>query len=109
MDIGRLRDVVLFRVNLGATAGAGGQDNYTDLLTTRGRLTRSSGSRSAQFGDIEIGESWTLVVRKQAKLTANLSTSLKVVVEGQTYTMQGWEETGNRPYYYRIILSTERG
>lgn len=107
MDIGNLDKVVVFMVNNSTDLGAGGKDNYVALLTTRGYLTKGGGSRSSAFSDILSGESFTLYVRQQRLLTANLTTSLKAVINGQTYTMQGWEDIEDKHLYYRLNMSKQ--
>ena len=94
-------------VNYSLELGAGGKDNYNPLLTTRGYLQKGGGSRSAQYADIVGNESYTLYVRQQSLLTENLSISLKALIQGQFYTVQGWEDIEDKHMYYKFNLSKQ--
>src|SRR3954469_16606608 len=101
MGIGKFDKTVTFLMNNATTLGAGGKDNYVPLLTTRGYLVKGGGSRTSAYGEIEGNESWTLHVRQQSLLTANLSISLKVLIQGQIFTLQGWEDIKDKHLYYK--------
>lgn len=109
MDIGNFDKTVTFMVNNSTDLGAGGRDNYVPLLTTRGYLQKGGGSRTNSFSDIEGGESWTLYVRQQRLLTDNLSMSLKVLIRGLVYTMQGWEDIEDKHLYYKFNITKNVG
>lgn len=105
--IGLMDKVVAFQVNTPAASGAGNRDIYTTAVTTRGYLKYGSGSRNGGFQDIQADQSWSLTVRKQAALTAILSVSLKVVIESQTYTVQGWADINEDHFYYKFSLTRQ--
>lgn len=103
--VGNMDKVVVFSTNAPTTEGAGKHDVYSTLLTTRGFLERSSGDRSLVFGEIDGNSSWTLIVRKQAALTAALAMSLKVEIDGRLYTVTAWEDIKEKHFYYKFNLT----
>jgi hypothetical protein len=107
MAIGKFDKVVVFKTDTPSDLGAGAEDNYTTLLTTRGRLERNGGGRSGAFADITGTESWTLWVRKQTALVNALSIAMKVEIEGYLYAVTGWEDIEERHFYYKFSLNKE--
>lgn len=105
--IGAMYHTVEVLVNSGGTLGAGGDDNYTTLLTTRGSLRASSGSRNNAFAVIEGGNSWTIITRYQDTIWNALRMSTKLQIDGVRYTMQSWERVNdNRRAYIRFNVTT---
>lgn len=109
MDVGKMDKVVLFRINNSTQLGAGGQDGYADLLTTRGYFKQDSGSRDGAFADIQSGSSGSLTVRRQSLLTSNLSTSLQIVFDGRTFIVHSWEDVSEEHFYYKFRITDQRG
>lgn len=109
MAIGAFDKRVTFMVNNSSMLGAGGQDGYVDLVTTRGRLVKGGGGRNVSFGEIVGNESYTLTVRQQKILRDNISMSLKARIDGKVYTMQGWEDIEDKHLYYKIELTKQVG
>lgn len=109
MDIGNFNKTVTFLVNNSTDLGAGGQDGYVPLTTTRGFLRKSSGGRNNAFGDIQGDESWVLYTRQHKLLSDNLSMSLKVLIEGRVFTMQSWESMEDKHLYYRFNITKQVG
>ena len=109
MDIGNFDKTVTFLVNNSTDLGAGGKDNYTPLLTTRGYLRKGGGGRTNAFNDIEGNESWTLYTRQQALLAANLTMSLKMLIQGQVFTLQGWEDIEEKHLYFKFNITKQVG
>lgn len=105
--VGNMDKVVVFKQNAPTALGAGNKDGYSTLLTTRGYLKKSVGSRNSGFSDILGDSSYFLTVRKQAALTAALKMSLKVEIENRTYTIQGWEDIEEEHFYYRFSLTRQ--
>lgn len=100
---------VVFKKNTPSAKGAGAVDSYATFLTTRGRLTQSSGNRGFSFGELAEQTSWKLSVRACADLDSNISASVKVEIDSETYTVDSWNVTESRPYYYEIKLNKKRG
>jgi hypothetical protein len=106
--IGNMDKVVLFRTNSGAQLGAGGQDAYTDLLTTRGSLKKVSGRTGLSFGDILTSDTWTLIVRVQSALTAALSNSLRISIDSRSFKVDSWEDVNEDHFYYKFTITEQR-
>lgn len=107
MAIGKFDKVVVFKIDTPTNLGAGAEDSYTTLLTTRGRLERNGGGRSGGFADIVGTESWTLWVRKQTALVDALSIAMKVDIDGARFTVTGWEDIEERHFYYKFSLNKQ--
>lgn len=103
--IGEMRQSVKLCINVPTAQGSGAIDNYGILLTTRGRLRRSSGGRSLTFSEIEGNSSYTLITRFQQDIEANISISSKWLIDGVFYTVDSWEKVGEIKFYYKFSLS----
>lgn len=108
MDIGELNKVVVFKQNNPIQKGAGKEDVYTTLLTTRGKMTQLNSSRGTQYGEISEGARWELIVRYETDLEDALSMKLKVEYEGRTFTVDSWVKEDEKRFYYKFILSEQR-
>ena len=108
MGIGFLNKVVVFKKNTPTTLGAGSKDAYTTLLTTRGTIRKQNGSRGISFGEILESSSYELIVRVQILLESNLSTSIKVEMDGRLFTVSSWEKIEEKRFYYKIQLNEQR-
>lgn len=111
--IGQFRQTVVFMANTATTSATtireavttgGKNDNYSILLTTRGRLRKSNGSRGLSFGLVADDETYELVCRFQTALEASLRTDTKIIIDSKTYTPQSWEKVDqlNHIYIFRI-------
>lgn len=101
-----MREVVVFLTNTPTAKGAGWEDNFTTLLTTRGQLINDSNSRGMQFGSIEDNNRSTLRVRFQSALAAALRSDTKIVISGITYTMNGRPKlVDQRKHLYEFSIS----
>lgn len=105
--IGKMRDVCVLKSNATTDLGAGGLDNYVALLTTRGYLKKASGGRGVSFGDIAIGNTHTLIVRKSSQMTGSLRRDSKWEIKGRTFTINDYEEMED-PHYYKFSLTEQR-
>lgn len=106
--IGKMDQVVAFQTNSPAASGSGNRDIYTTVLTTRGYLKSGGGSRDGSYQDIAGNENWTLVVRKQTALVAILGMSLKVLINGKTFTVQHFEDVEQEHFYYKFSLTRQQ-
>lgn len=107
MEVGQLNKVVVFKQNTPTTLGAGAKDAYTTLLTTRGSLRKLNGNRGLSFGELLETNSFEMITRYQVALENNLKMSVKVEVEGKTYTIQSFEKVGEKRFYYKFILNQQ--
>ena len=105
MEVGRLNKVVTFKSNTPTDKGAGAADSYATLLTTRGYLKKSSGSRGFSFGELSESSSWILITRYQQDIEDNLRMDMKLEIDGRTFTVTGWEKMEEKRFYYEIQLS----
>lgn len=103
--IGQMRQVVKLCLNQPTQRGAGWQDNYGILLTTRGRLKQSSGYRNASEGEIQGDKTFELIVRYQQAIESTISISSKWLIDGVFYTIHSWEKKDQETFlYYRFLL-----
>jgi len=103
--IGDSRQVVTLCLNAATSQGAGGTDNYGALVTTRGKLAKSSGNRGLLSGEIEGNSSYTLTVRYQQAIAFNTSISAKWLIDNVFYTITSWDKVGERDFYYKFQLN----
>lgn len=103
--LGQMRTIAKLCLNIPTSQGAGYTDNYGILLTTRGKLEKSSGSRSLLSGEIEGNSSYNLTVRYQQAIDVNLSISSKWLIGGIFYTIDSWEKVEEINFYYKFRLS----
>lgn len=103
--IGDMRQSVTLCLNAPTSLGAGGRDNYGALLTTRGKLSKSSANRALTFGEIQGESSYTLVVRYQQAIDVNISISAKWLIDNVFYTIESWEKIEQRNFYYKFRLN----
>ena len=109
MAVGKLKEVVRFEVNYAEVLGAGYDDVYYELLTTRGYLKKLHGKRSNETGEIVNTGSYELYVRYQAYIEANLNVGVKIVINGKDYKIETWERTEEKNFYYKFIINEKRG
>lgn len=102
--IGKMWRRVEFLKNVPVSSGAGNKDGYELSLTTRGELVRNGGNREAGMGDINGFISFTLRVRKHNALTALITMSLKIRIDGQVYTIHSWDTTDRMYDRFNIYL-----
>lgn len=109
MVVGQLKEIVRFDFNYPADLGAGFQDNYFELLTTRGYLKKLKGQRSNESGEIVNKGSYELWVRYQAYLENHLNAGLKIIIHGREYTIETYEKVEEKNFYYKFIINEKRG
>ncbi len=108
MDVIRLDKVVVFKVNTPAAASTGGGvDSYSTLLTTRGNLSRRSGSKGFNAGEHAFDNSYQLVVRYQDAIYNAIRTDLKVVIDSVTYTIHSWEKIEEKRFYLKFTIISQ--
>jgi hypothetical protein len=114
-SIGQMRSKVTFMVNNAATSASitrdevitgGKNDFYSVLLVTRGRMRNKSGSRGLLLGILEVKDQFELICRFQSSLEANIKSDTKVVVDGQTYTIFGFNKFDEINHLYIFYLNT---
>ena len=102
-----MTEVVVFLQNTPTVQGAGWVDNYTTLLTTRGQLIDSGGSRSLSFGEVADNSSMKLRVRFQAALEAAIRSDMKIVISGNTYTFSSFKLIDQKKHLYEFNIQTQ--
>lgn len=101
-----MRSSVVFKQNNPTALGAGQQDVYTDLLTTRGRLRKMSGRKDLSFAMIEGADNYELICRFQSALESALKANMKVFVDSVSFTIQSWEKIDQLNHLYKFTLNT---
>ena len=99
---------MVFQQNTPVQKGAGYEDSYADLITTRGGLRSLSSSRGFSFGEMLQTNSFELIVRFQTALESALRGDMKVVIDGRTFTIATWEKVGEKRFYYRMVINEEK-
>lgn len=99
---------MLKNVPTDATTG-GAIDHYGIIVTTRGRLRKSSGNRALTFGEIINDESYELIMRYQQAIENDLRIDTKFLINGLVYTIDSWEKFEEINFYYRIKMSIHKG
>lgn len=108
--IGQMRSVVQMLKNNPTPATTGGQrDVYGVLLTTRGRLRKSSGGRTLSFAEIVNAESYRLITRYQQGIENDLRVDSKFIIDGLVYTLNSWDKYREINFYYLFDLSIYKG
>lgn len=112
IEIGQLKKIVVFKKNTPIAKGAGKKDVYATLLTTRGYLERSSGSRTLEAGQEISSNRWTLVTRFQNALLTEIDvnrSNMKVEIDSKTFLINGTPELiDERRMYYRFSLTQQQ-
>lgn len=80
-------------------------DNYSLLLTTRGRLRKKSGNRGLDLGLIESKETYELICRYQNALESDLQVDVKILIDGKLFTISSWEKIDEIKHIYRFELN----
>ena len=118
LKIGQMRSAVVFKVNTptasattdrAAVTSGGQNDSYASSVTTRGRLRKSSGSRSLDLGQLSGQESYELMCRYDSSLNSILKVNGKVTVDNVEYTIQSWEVVDQIKHIYKFQLNTQVG
>lgn len=99
--------IVAFRKNTPVAKGAGFEDGYATLVTTRGQLRKKSSYRNLQGGELGFNNQYELIVRYQQTIEDNMRSDLKVLIDSVTYTIAGWEKTGEKRFYLKFDLNRQ--
>ncbi len=103
--IGELRSIIRFETNDPNVLGAGMQDDYATLLTTRGKLTKLSGRRAVEGMAVMLNSDYRLIVRLQEALTLN--NRIRVVIDNRYFTIDSIEKIDQKRFYYSLDLSEQ--
>lgn len=97
IEIGQLRSVVQFKINLPVALGAGFTDDFFDFGQTRGFLKSRGGRRNLITGEIESGNEYDLYVRYQPYYAR---VDLRIVIDGRNFTINSIEnvEEGKKSF-----------
>ena len=105
IGIGDMRQKGTFRQNAPIDNGSGGQsDNYTDLLTCRGRLRKLKGNKGLEDSDVVQNKGYEWVCRFQLGIVINVDTAL--VINGTYYRISDYEKIDELNHFYRFIIQS---
>ena len=108
MDIGKLNKEIVFKQNVPLTKGAGKEDAYTTLLTTRGSMVQKSSSRGSNYGEIYDAKNWECVTRWQEALDGLDFMKMKLEYDSKTFQITSVEKIGEKRFYLKFGLSEQR-
>ena len=104
ISIGEMRQSGTLRKNNPVNNASGGQnDNYTDVLTCRGRFRQRSANKSLEQGDIVQNKSFEWIIRYQSAVVLDVDSAW--VIGGTYYRIASWEKVDQMPHFYRFILN----
>lgn len=104
ISIGDMRQKGTLRKNMPVENTSGGMnDNYTDVLTCRGRLRKMKGNKALEQGDFVANKGYEWVCRYQNAI--QIDTDSIWVIAGQSYRINDWEKVDEIPHFYRFIIS----
>lgn len=103
--IGELRQSGQLQTNAPTQQGAGFKDNFTTLLTCRGRLIKLRGGRILDNGEILINGGWEWICRFQTAIEdITTKKSIRWIIDGRYFTVNNYELIDQKKRYYRFIL-----
>ena|SRR5213595_140483 len=105
IERGLMVKICEFKTNSRPQKGAGTSDSYSTLLQCRGYLKKGSGSRVLNNGEVFFDDSFTLITDFIQDLSDNLSSDLKVSIDGILYTVDAWEKIDQKRFYLKFNLS----
>lgn len=104
ISIGDMKQTGTLRKNNPINNVSGGQnDNYSDVLTCRGRFRQRSASKSLEQGDIVQNKSFEWICRFQTGIVLDPDSTW--VIGGVYYRISAWEKVDQMPHFYRFILN----
>lgn len=103
-SIGEMRSVVKVMQNQPTENASGGtDDNFIVMLTTRGKLTRNSGRKDIEAGNVQFDKSFKLQIRFQIGLVINKD--LRMNIDGTDYMIVDWYLDEEIKHWYNFILN----
>lgn len=104
IGIGEMRQKGTLKQNSPVANDSGGQDdNYTGILTCRGRLRQNSGSKRLENGEIVQNKGWQWICRFQQAITIDADTAWEI--DGKFYRITNWEKIDQLNHWYEFTLS----
>lgn len=107
MAIGKMTETVIFLTNTPVVKGAGWEDSYSTLLTTRGQLIDGSGGRSLSYGEVADSASKRLLVRFQNNLESAMRSDIKILINSITYTMTSFRLVDQKKHLYEFQIQCQ--
>lgn len=104
-EIGEMRSIVRFEVNNSTALGAGRKDDYEELLTTRGKLRKITGSRGLALGEALLESQWELECRFQIDLENNVRKNSRLVIDNRFFTIAKMEVIDQKRRMYKFTLN----
>lgn len=103
--IGQLRSTVRFETNTPVRKGAGFEDDYAELLTTRGQLIEGTGRLSTDSGSVVLFSKYTLYVRMQDALI--LGKNVRAVINNRIFRIESYKQVDQKKFFYRLELNED--
>jgi hypothetical protein len=104
ISIGEMRSSGTFRKNTPVANTSGGfSDNYTDVLSCRGRFRQHRGNKSIEQGDVVQNKGYEWVCRFQQGIVIDVDSVW--VIKGQSYRVTNWEKVDEINHWYVFTLS----
>jgi hypothetical protein len=106
--IGKMKEVVTFKVNSGKTvSGTGFLDGYTDLLVTRGWLQNKTGTKLNEAGEILYKYDFVLTCRFQTSLESNITRpgTAVAVINNKIFSILSFTKVDEKRFYYTFNLA----
>lgn len=111
IDVGQFRSRVTFLNNEPVSDDAGGQiDNYVSFLTCWGMLRQNAGDRLISQNEIILSNTYSLIVRYQTALAANLKSNTIIQITDPSFnttrifTIQSSTKVEELNYFYQFTL-----
>jgi hypothetical protein len=88
------------------------KDVFEEVVTTKGYLYEGKGRRTLSSGEIVFDAETTFRVRFQDAIWNVLTTaakkSLKWIIEGRVFTVQGWNKVQEKNCYIDFVINEQR-
>jgi len=102
--IGEFRHVGIFQKNQPADNDSGGQDdNWVNIVTTRGRLEKTKGGKGIEEGSLQFNKSYVWICRYQSDLVIDQDTRL--MIDGHPYQIMDFELENQIRHIYIFNLN----
>lgn len=102
--IGQMRSKIIFYSNTPVKNDTGGlADNWSELLTTRGRLRRASGQKVNEQGEIVFSKDYELICRHQNDL--QIDTKMKVQIDNENYRIKDFRLVDEIRHLFILTLA----
>jgi SPP1 family predicted phage head-tail adaptor len=105
MDIVKMNKVVVFEKSTPQDLGAGTEDSYSTVATTRGRLKNYENNRTLNAGEIQFFGTKELIIRYQDAIHVEIRNDSRILIDEVYYTIESWEKMDEKRNYLRFIIN----